>query len=121
MAVTTVATVASKLPWKTIILLLPDVAKAAKSIWNQWESKPKPEPIDPAASIASQIAAAAKRIKTLEANEKIQSEIVSQIAEQLEGLASGLKETAARQTLLLRLSAGSIVISVCALVVSFVL
>lgn len=120
MAVTTVAAAASKLPWKTIILLLPDVAKAAKAIWNQWDSKPKPEPIDPAASVASQIAAAAKRIQTLEANEKTQSEVVSQIAEQLEGLASGLKETAARQTVLLRLSAGSLVLSVCAIVISLV-
>lgn len=120
MAGTTVAVAASKVPWKQILILLPDVAKAAKAIWNQWDTKPKPEPIDPSASVASQIIAAAKRIQALEENEKNQSEIVSQIADQLEGLASGLRETAARQTLILRLFIGSLMLSTCAIVVSFV-
>ena len=120
MAATTVVSAASKVPWKQILILLPDVAKAAKAIWNQWDSKPKPQPIDPAASVASQIAAAAQRIEALETNEKNQSEVVSQIAEQLEGLASGLRETVSRQVLILRLSIGSLVLSACALVVSFV-
>ena len=107
------------LPWKQIITYLPEVATAAKTVWNHWEGKPKPE-IDPNASVDRQLDPIAKRIAALEANEKEQAAVVSQIAEQLEGIALGLRETAARQALALRMSAVAIVVSIGAMLVVLV-
>lgn len=118
MAATTAVTVAAKIPWKQLIVLIPDVVKAAKVIWNQWDSKSKPEPIDPAASVSSQIAAISKRIEALESNEANQAKVVSEIADQLQGVAIGLKETAARQTMIMWLSVAAAAISLSALVVA---
>jgi hypothetical protein len=111
MSAATVVNAATKLPWKQILAHLPEVVGAAKKIWKYWESKPTPEPIDPSASVASQLAALADRVQLLESNEKSQSEVVRQIAEQLQGLAAGLRETAARQTLFIRLCLGSIALA----------
>lgn len=107
------------LPWKQLITYLPEVASAAKTVWNHWEGKPKPE-IDPNASVDRQLEAIAKRIAALEANEKEQAAVVSQIAEQLEGIALGLKETAARQALALRMAAVATVVSIAAAVATFI-
>jgi len=109
---------ATKIPWKQLIVLIPDVVKAAKGIWKQWDSKPKPEPIDKTASPDSQIIAISKRIQALESNETNQSKVVSEIADQLQVIAIGLKETANRQTLVLWLSIVASVISVCALIIA---
>ena len=111
-------TAATKIPWKQILVYLPDVAKAAKGIWKTFDSKPKPAPIDPNASASAQIKAIAERMQALEAHQKSESEVVARIAEQLEGIAAGLKETAARQALVLKIAAGSSVLAVVALVVA---
>lgn len=107
----TAASVAAKIPWKQLIVLIPDVTKAAKTIWKQWDSKPKPEPIDPTATVTTQIAAISKRIQALESNELSQSKVVSEVADQLQGIATGLKETAARQALTLWLAIGALTAS----------
>jgi hypothetical protein len=106
------------LPWTQIIRYLPEVASAAKVVWNQWDGKPKPV-IDPTQSVGQQLEAVANRIAALEANEKEQAAVVSQIADQLQGIATGLSETAARQVLVLRLSVAALVVSLCALGVAF--
>lgn len=118
MAATAVASAATKIPWKQILIYLPDVVKAAKGIWKQWDSKPKAAPIDPTASTTAQISAIAKRIQALEENEENQSKVISEIAEQMEGLAAGLREIATRQILIFRLCIGSIALASCALLVS---
>ncbi|HEY0961272.1 MAG TPA: hypothetical protein VGE69_02840 [Pseudomonadales bacterium] len=107
------------LPWTQIIKYLPEVATAAKVVWNHWDGKPKPE-IDPTASVDRQLDAVAKRIAALEANEKQQAAVVSQIADQLQGIATGLSETAAQQKTALRLSIAAMLLSVGALVVAFI-
>ena len=106
------------LPWTQIIKYLPEVASAAKIVWNQWDNKPNPE-IDPHASVDRQLEAVAKRIAALEANEKEQAALVSQIADQLQGIATGLSETAARQATVLRLSVAALVVAIVALVEAF--
>ena len=108
------------LPWTQLIKYLPEVASAAKTVWNHWEGKPKPE-IDPTATVERQLDAVAKRIAALEANEKEQAAIVSQLADQLQGIALGLKETAARQMLALRLAVAALVLAAAALIVAFVM
>jgi hypothetical protein len=107
---------AAKFPWKTLISVLPQVTQAAASAYAQWASRPKPEPVDITATTAAQIAEISQRIQALEANEKDQAEVVAQIAEQLQGIAFGLKETAARQSVVLWLGGGALAVSLCALV-----
>lgn len=119
MAVTAAASAATKIPWTQLIGLIPDVAKAAKGIWKQWDSKPKPPPIDPTATVTSQIAAISKRVQALEINETSQAKLVSEIADQLQGIATGLKETAARQTLIMWLAVAAALMSALALVAAF--
>ena len=115
-----VPAVVAKIPWKQLIVLIPDVVKAARDIWKRWDSKPKPEPIDPNASITEQISKISSRIQSLENNEASQSKVVSEIADQLQGIAIGLKETAARQTQVIWLSIGASILSICAVIIALV-
>jgi len=105
----------TKLPWKQLIVLAPEVAKAAKSIWGNWASRPKPVPIDTAKSMDDQIAEVSRRLQSLEANEKGQAEVIGQMAEQLQGIATGLKETASRQTRLAWIAGAALLVSLAAL------
>lgn len=94
--VATAASVAAKLPWKQIIASLPAVVATAQRLWQAWRTTPTPKPIDTSASLETQILGLGKRVEALETNEKSQAEVVSQIAEQLQGVAAGLKEQSAR-------------------------
>ena len=114
-----VTSVVARLPWKQIIAYLPEVARAAKTVWSHWDGRQNPE-IDPTASVEQQLNVIAKRIQSLEANEKEQAAVVSQIADQLEGLALGLKETAAQQTIVLRVAIVALLLSIGALAAVFV-
>jgi hypothetical protein len=109
-----VATIVTGVPWKQLILLIPDVSKAAKALWEQW-TKAKPEPIDPTAPTNAQITAISRRIEALEANEPRQSKIVSDIADQLQAIAVGLGETAARQARATALASTALALSLCSL------
>jgi hypothetical protein len=112
-----IGTVLAKISWKQLIVLVPDVAKAAKAVWKQWEAKPKPEPVNPDASLNAQVLAVSRRLEALENNETSQSKVVSEMAEQLLGIANGLKETASRQALTMWLSIGAAILSVCAIII----
>ena len=68
-----IGTTLAKVSWKQLIVLVPDVAKAAKAIWNQWESKPKPEPVNPDASLNAQVLAVSRRLEAMDNNEVSQS------------------------------------------------
>jgi hypothetical protein len=92
MAVTAVS-IAANLPWKQIISALPEVVGAARALMKRWESKPKAPVADPAESLESRIQSISSRVQSLEDNERAQSEVVSQLAEQLQGIAAGLKES----------------------------
>jgi hypothetical protein len=114
------ASVAAKIPWRQLILLAPDVAKGARAIWAQWMAKPQPAPIDPAATLNAQVAAISERILALESNEAKQSKLVSEIADQLQGIAMGLEETAARQTLIVWTAIAALVVSIASLFATFI-
>jgi hypothetical protein len=94
--VATAASVAAKLPWKQIIASLPTVVSTAQRLWQDWRATPTPKPIDTSASLETQILGLSKRVEALEINERTQAEVVSQLAEQLQGVAAGLKEQSTR-------------------------
>jgi hypothetical protein len=121
MAATTIASVATKLPWKQILLSLPHLADTATELWGQWQSRPRRKQLEPTASIDTKLEHLVGRVLVLEDNERKQSQLVNQIVEQLEGLAVGLEETSARQRRLLQATAASVTLSAIALVVVLVL
>src|SRR5260221_8540402 len=74
------------IPWKVILQALPTVVVTAKDLWNHWSSR-KSAPVDPHADVRTQLASVAERLAALESAETEQAKIVSQIAEQLQGIA----------------------------------
>lgn len=112
------AIVAAGIPWKQLILLAPDIAKGAKAIWGQWKSKPVPEPIDANKPPGDQLAAISKRLLALEANEANQSRLVSEMADQVQVIAVGLRETAARQTVIIWVASAALLLAITGLVVA---
>ena len=78
--------VAAAIPWKMILQALPTLVVTAKDLWNHWSSR-KTAPVDPHADVRTQLASVAERLVALESAETDQAQIVSQIAEQLQGIA----------------------------------
>ena len=79
--------VAAVIPWKVILQALPTIVVTAKELWNHWSSRPKTAPVDPHGDVGTQLASVAQRLAALEGAETDQAKIVSQIAEQLQGIA----------------------------------
>jgi len=79
--------VAAVIPWKMILQALPTIVVTAKELWNHWSSRPKTAPVDPNADVRTQLASVAERLAALESAETEQAKLVSQIAEQLQGIA----------------------------------
>lgn len=79
--------VAAAIAWKTILKALPTIVVAAKDLWDYWSSRQKTAPIDPNADLKTQMAAVAEKLAALEGAEADQAKLVSQIAEQLQGIA----------------------------------
>lgn len=59
-----------------------------------------------------------KRLTTLEADESVQAELVSQMAAQEEALSLGLRALSTRVTLLLWVSVGAVLVAVAAIVIA---
>src|SRR5258706_6310984 len=78
--------VVAAIPWKVIIQALPTIVVTAKDLWNHWSSR-KSAPVDPHADVRTQLAAAVERLAALESAETEQAKLISQIAEQLQGIA----------------------------------
>ena len=79
--------VAVAIPWRVILKALPTIVVTARELWNQWSSRPKTAPVGPNADVSTQLASVAQRLATLESAETGQAKLVSQIAEQLQGIA----------------------------------
>ena len=79
--------VAAAIPWKVILQALPPLVVSAKDLWNHWSSRPKTPPVDPNADVRTQLASVAQRLAALESAETDQAKLVSQMAEQLQGIA----------------------------------
>lgn len=79
--------VVAAIPWKVILKALPTVVVTAKELWSRWSSRPKTAPVDPNADVRTQLASVAERLAALESAETDQAKLVSQIAEELQGIA----------------------------------
>ena len=79
--------IAGAIPWKAILKALPMVVLTAREMWTQWSSRPKKAPVDPNADVKTQLASVAERLTALEGAETEQARLVSQMAEQLQGIA----------------------------------
>jgi hypothetical protein len=79
--------VAAVIPWKLILQALPAVVVTAKELWNHWSSRPKTGPVDPNGDVRTQLASIGERLAALESAETDQAKLLSQIAEQLQGIA----------------------------------
>ncbi|MFA7384475.1 MAG: hypothetical protein WC001_13600 [Desulfurivibrionaceae bacterium] len=107
--------VAAVIPWKKVIEYAPEVLGAAKKLWEYWRNvDPKPE-VDPQSEIVTQISAVVERLQRLESSEIEQSNIVKQIAEQLQGASVGLIDTSRKALIGLYLGIGAFILSAIAL------
>ena len=79
--------VAAAIPWKMILQALPTLVVTAKELWNHWSSRPRVAPVDPNADVRTQLASVAERLAALESAETDQTRLVSEMAEQLQGIA----------------------------------
>ncbi len=79
--------VAAVIPWTVILKALPTIVVTAKELWNHWSSRPKTAPVGPNADVRTQLASVAERLAALESAETDQAKLISQIAEQLQGIA----------------------------------
>jgi hypothetical protein len=78
---------AAALPWKDILGAIPVVVSAAKTLWNFWATRPKPQPIEPGKDVRSQLVQLAERVSVLESTEAEQTKLMTQMAEQLQAVA----------------------------------
>src|ERR1700716_2079243 len=78
---------AAAIPWKLLIQALPHVVGGARKVWDHWSSRPKPISVDPKSDVKTQLEAITERLAALESAETEQARIISQMGEQLEGIA----------------------------------
>lgn len=107
---------AKKIPWEELVKLIPALVVSAKELWNKWGSNQKQPPVDTEAEIKTQIAAIIERLEVLETSKVDQANLMKQIAEQLQGISTGLAEVSRRSSIALLAGICSIVISLTALV-----
>lgn len=79
--------VATAIPWAVILKALPTVVVTARELWNHWSSRTKTAPVDPNADVKTQLASLAERLAALESAETDQAKLMSEMAEQLQGIA----------------------------------
>src|SRR6266851_2071283 len=103
--------VAAAIPWKVILQALPTLVVTAKELWNHWSSRPKTAPVDPDGDVRTQLASVAERLAALEGAETDQTKLVSQMAEQLQGIAR-------RASIAYRLGLGGLLLSCVALLLA---
>lgn len=106
------------IPWDKVIIHGPKVIDVATSLLDKWKSRPKPELMDPNADVKIQLVAVTQRLQALEDAETAQAEVVKNIAEQMQGLLTGLSELSRKANLAIWLASGALVVSAVALIVS---
>jgi hypothetical protein len=106
------------IPWDKVIIHGPKVIDVATSFLDKWKSRPKPELMDPNADVKTQLLAVTQRLQALEDAETAQAEVVKNIAEQMQGLLTGLSELSRKTNLAIWLASGALVVSAAALIVS---
>ncbi|HEY8607657.1 MAG TPA: hypothetical protein VIM12_11145 [Noviherbaspirillum sp.] len=112
--------VATQIPWKELIKLVPTVVAATRDLRNKWGSKQQAPEVDPHAEVKTQIATVTQRLATLESAGAEQADVMKQIAEQLQGVSAGLAETARRATTALWTGLAALAIGTVAVVVAVI-
>jgi hypothetical protein len=108
------------IPWAQVMLHGPKVLDAATAMFDKWQSRPRPEAVDPNAEVRTQISSIVKRLQVLEEAEAAQAEVTKNMAEQVQGLSAGLTELSRKAALAAWLAGGALAVSVVALVVAIV-
>ena len=75
------------IPWKVVVNALPAIVDTARKLFEAWLSRPKVPPVDPNADVRTQLASMMEKFAALELAELDQAKLVSQMAEQLQGIA----------------------------------
>lgn len=101
------------IPWNKILEIITSdvVINGAKDLWERWDSKTNPPPVDPQSEIKTQIEVIVKRLEALEASEPDQAKLMKEIAEQLQGVSTGLIEVSRRSSTGLWIGIGAFAIS----------
>ncbi|HJV75690.1 MAG TPA: hypothetical protein VJ654_15805 [Noviherbaspirillum sp.] len=105
------------IPWSQVILHGPKVLDAATTLWGKWNSRPKPQPIDPNSEPRLQAAELALRLQALEEAQAANAELVKNMAEQIQSVSEGLSDLSRKTTIAIWTACGAIVLSACTLVV----
>ena len=108
------------IPWSQVILHGPKVLDAATTLWDKWNSRPRPQPISPDSEPALQAAELVQRLQMLEEAQAANAELVKSMAEQIQSLSAGLSETSRKTTITLWLAGTALVASLAALILVLV-
>lgn len=103
------------IPWSQVILHGPKVLDAATTLWGKWNSRPKPQPIDPDAEPGLQAAELAQRLQALEEAQAANAELVKNMAEQIQSISEGLTDLSRKTRIAIWVACGAILLSVCTL------
>ena len=79
------------IPWHQVLRHGPKALETATSLFDKWQNR-RPEPVDPNAGVHSQMETIVTRLQVLEETEATQSEVIRNMARQIESLAAGLAE-----------------------------
>ena len=79
------------IPWDQVLRHGPKVLQTATALFDKWQAR-RPEAVDPNAEMRIQVAAIVARLQALEETESTQSEVIRNLAQQIEGLSAGLAE-----------------------------
>jgi len=101
------------IPWDQVILHGPKVLDAANTLWNKWNSRPRPQAVDPNGDAGTQLNAVLQRLQQLEEAQAASAELEKNMAQQIRSLTAGYVALS-RKTAVARWIAGS------ALLVSFI-
>ena len=104
------------IPWSQVILHGPKVLDAATTLWGKWNSRPRPQPIDPDSEPRLQAAELAQRLQMLEEAQAANAELVKNMAEQIQGISAGLSEVSRKTIIALWLAGGALLAAVTALI-----
>lgn len=105
------------IPWDQVIRHGPKVLDAATSLWDKWNSRPRPQPVDPqdGDNVDAQMLVLIQRLQQLEEAQAASAELEKNMAEQIQNLSAGYAELSRKLTIALWSAGGAVLVSVIAL------
>ncbi|GAB3546797.1 hypothetical protein GCM10027343_25170 [Noviherbaspirillum agri] len=99
------------IPWSQVILHGPKVLDAATTLWDKWNSRPRPQAIDPNAESMTQMEAVLQRLQQLEEAQAASAELEKNMAQQIASLTAGYAELSRKATMAIWTAAGALVVA----------